>query len=181
MYRTMLTSAGAALALIATVAAAPAQMADAPLVPMTDHYETKIIENDIVEVATAAGTFNTLLAAATAADLVDALKSEGPLTVFAPTDEAFAKLPAGTVETLLKPENKEKLQAVLLYHVVEGKVTAEEVVKLTSAKTLEGDSVDISVKNGKVYVDNAQVIAADVEASNGVIHVIDAVILPSMD
>jgi len=146
-----------------------------------DRYETKIIENDIVEVAAAAGTFNTLLAAATAADLVDALKSDGPLTVFAPTDEAFAKLPAGTVETLLKPENKEKLQAVLLYHVVEGKVTAEEVVKLTSAKTLEGDSIDISVKMGKVYVDNAQVIAADVEASNGVIHVIDAVILPSMD
>ena len=181
MYRTMLTSAGAALALIATVAAAPAQMTDAPTVPVMDRYETKIIENDIVEVAAAAGTFNTLLAAATAADLVDALKSDGPLTVFAPTDEAFAKLPAGTVETLLKPENKEKLQAVLLYHVVEGKVTAEEVVKLTSAKTLEGDSVDISVKNGKVYVDNAQVIAADVEASNGVIHVIDAVILPSMD
>jgi uncharacterized surface protein with fasciclin (FAS1) repeats len=134
-----------------------------------------------VEVATAAGNFNTLLAAATAADLVDALKSDGPLTVFAPTDEAFAKLPAGTVESLLKPENKEKLQAVLLYHVVEGKVTAEQVVKLTSAKTLEGDSVDISVKMGKVYIDNAQVIAADVEASNGVIHVIDAVILPSMD
>jgi len=177
----MLTSAGAALALIATVAAAPAQMTDAPTVPVMDRYETKIIENDIVEVAAAAGTFNTLLAAATAADLVDALKSDGPLTVFAPTDEAFAKLPAGTVETLLKPENKEKLQAVLLYHVVEGKVTAEEVVKLTSAKTLEGDSIDISVKMGKVYVDNAQVIAADVEASNGVIHVIDAVILPSMD
>jgi uncharacterized surface protein with fasciclin (FAS1) repeats len=146
-----------------------------------DHYETKTVENDIVEVAAAAGTFNTLLAAATAADLVDALKSDGPLTVFAPTDEAFDRLPAGTVETLLKPENKEKLQAVLLYHVVEGKVTAEEVVKLTSVKTLEGDSVDISVKMGKVYVDNAQVIAADVEASNGVIHVIDAVILPSMD
>jgi transforming growth factor-beta-induced protein len=181
MYRSMLTSAGATLALIATVAAAPAQMADGPLVPMTDNYETTTTEKDIVEVATAAGTFNTLLAAATAADLVDALKSDGPLTVFAPTDEAFAKLPAGTVETLLKPENKEKLRAVLLYHVVEGKVTAEQVVKLTSAKTLEGDSVDISVKMGKVYIDDAQVIAADVEASNGIIHVIDAVILPSMD
>ena len=181
MYRTILSSAGAALALIATVAPAPAQMADAPLVPVMDHYETKTVENDIVEVAAAAGTFNTLLAAATAADLVDALKSDGPLTVFAPTDEAFDRLPAGTVETLLKPENKERLQAVLLYHVVEGKVTADEVVKLTSTKTLEGDSVDISVKMGKVYVDNAQVIAADVEASNGVIHVIDAVLLPSMD
>jgi uncharacterized surface protein with fasciclin (FAS1) repeats len=112
---------------------------------------------------------------------VDALKAEGPLTVFAPTDDAFAKLPAGTVEMLLKPENKEKLQAVLLYHVVEGGVTSAEVVKLSTAKTLQGDTVDISVKMGKVYIDNAQVIAADVEASNGVIHVIDTVLMPSMD
>ena len=131
--------------------------------------------------AATAGTFNTLIAAAKAADLVDALKGEGPLTVFAPTDEAFAKLPAGTVETLLKPENKDKLQAVLLYHVVQGKVTSDQVVDLTSAKTLQGDTIDISVQMGKVYIDDAQVIAADVEASNGVIHVIDAVILPSMD
>ncbi|MGB5525520.1 MAG: fasciclin domain-containing protein [Gemmatimonadota bacterium] len=144
----------------------------------TDH---KMPAGDIVEVAATAGTFNTLIAAAKAADLVDALKGEGPLTVFAPTDDAFAKLPAGTVETLLKPENKEKLQAVLLYHVVEGKVTSEQVVNLTSAKTLQGDTIDISVKMGKVYIDDAQVIAADVEASNGVVHVIDAVLLPSMD
>ncbi len=136
---------------------------------------------DIVDVAATAGTFNTLIAAAKAADLVDALKGEGPLTVFAPTDEAFAKLPAGTVETLLKPENKDKLQAVLLYHVVQGKVTSDQVVDLTSAKTLQGDTIDISVKMGKVYIDDAQVIAADVEASNGVVHVIDAVLLPSMD
>ena len=162
---------GAALALLVTASVAPAQMTN-------DH---DMPAKDIVEVAAEAGTFNPLIAAAKAADLVDALKGEGPLTVFAPTDDAFAKLPEGTVETLLKPENKDKLQAVLLYHVVEGKVTSDKVVKLTSAKTLQGDTIDISVKMGKVYIDNAQVIAADVEASNGVIHVIDAVILPSMD
>jgi len=175
--------AGAALALIGTVSLAPAQMVALPAIHVspTDHVQAGITDNDIVEVATAAGTFNTLLAAATAADLVDALKSDGPFTVFAPTDEAFAKLPEGTVETLLLPENKDQLRAVLLYHVVEGKVTSEEVVNLTSAPTLQGDSVDISVKMGKVYIDNAEVIAADVEASNGIIHVIDAVILPSAD
>ena len=171
MLSKTIATAGAALALILTATAAPAQMAK-------DHH---MPAKDIVEVAAEAGTFNTLIAAAKAADLVGALKGEGPLTVFAPTDEAFAKLPEGTVETLLKPENKKKLQAVLLYHVVEGKVTSDQVVKLTSAKTLEGDTVDISVKMGKVYIDDAQVIAANVEASNGVIHVIDAVILPSMD
>ena len=165
MFNKMLMTFGVGLSLLVTAPVASAQMA----------------AKDIVEVATEAGTFNTLLAAATAADLVDALKGEGPLTVFAPTDEAFAKLPEGTVETLLKPENKKKLQAVLLYHVVEGKVTSAEVVKLSSAKTLQGDTVDISVKMGKVYINDAQVIGADVEASNGVIHVIDAVLLPSMD
>jgi uncharacterized surface protein with fasciclin (FAS1) repeats len=134
--------------------------------------------DSIVQVASKAGSFGTLLTAAKAAGLVGALEGEGPLTVFAPTDEAFAKLPAGTVETLLKPENKEQLKSILLYHVVEGKVTAEEVVKLTSAKTLEGQSAKIAVKDGKVYVDGAQVIKADVPASNGVIHVIDSVILP---
>lgn len=171
MFSKTLVTFGAALALLGTASVAPAQMAN-------DH---DMPSKDIVEVAVEAGTFNTLIAAAKAADLVDALKGEGPLTVFAPTDDAFAKLPAGTVETLLKPENKDKLQAVLLYHVVEGKVTSDKVVNLTSAKTLQGDMIDISVKMGKVYIDNAQVIAADVEASNGVIHVIDAVILPSMD
>ncbi len=183
MFRSTFTMAGAALALIGTVSLAPAQMVALPAIHVspTDHVQAGITDNDIVEVATAAGTFNTLLAAATAADLVDALKSDGPFTVFAPTDEAFAKLPEGTVETLLLPENKDQLRAVLLYHVVEGKVTSEEVVNLTSAPTLQGDSVDISVKMGKVYIDNAEVIAADVEASNGIIHVIDAVILPSAD
>jgi uncharacterized surface protein with fasciclin (FAS1) repeats len=171
MSSKMLMTLGVGLSLLVSAPVASAQMAN-------DH---DMAAKDIVEVAAEAGTFNTLIAAAKAADLVDALKGEGPLTVFAPTDEAFAKLPEGTVEMLLKPENKAKLQAVLLYHVVEGKVTSAEVVKLSSAKTLEGDTVDISMKMGKVYIDDAQVIAADVEASNGVIHVIDAVLLPSMD
>ena len=171
MFSKTVTTFAAGLALILTAPAVPAQMAD----------HSDMTSKDIVEVAVEAGSFNTLIAAAKAAGLVDALKGDGPLTVFAPTDEAFAKLPAGTVETLLKPENKGKLKAVLLYHVVEGKVTSDQVVKLTSAKTLEGDAIDISVKNGTVYVDEAQVVAADIEASNGVIHVIDAVILPSMD
>jgi uncharacterized surface protein with fasciclin (FAS1) repeats len=169
MFSNMLVTVGVGLSMLATAPIALAQMAK-------DH---DMPEKNIVEVAAEAGTFNTLIAAAKAADLVDALTSEGPLTVFAPTDEAFAKLPEGTVETLLKPENKAKLQAVLLYHVVEGKVTSDEVMKISSAKTLEGDAVDISVKMGKVYIDGAQVIAADVEASNGVIHVIDKVILPT--
>lgn len=135
-------------------------------------------EKDIVDTAVAAGSFKTLAAALQAAGLVDTLKGNGPFTVFAPTDEAFAKLPAGTVEDLLKPENKEKLRAILLYHVVAGKVTAKQVVKLTSAKTANGQSVTIMVQDGKVMVDNATVVKTDVEASNGVIHVIDSVILP---
>ncbi len=171
MFGKTLSAFGFALALLVSTSAATAQMAG--------HQET--MSNDIVDVAAEAGTFNTLIAAAQAADLVDALKGDGPLTVFAPTDDAFAQLPEGTVETLLKPENKEKLQAVLLYHVVAGKIMSDQVVDLTSAESLQGDTIDISVKMGKVYVDDAQVIAADVEASNGVIHVIDAVILPSMD
>ena len=133
---------------------------------------------DIVDTAVGAGKFKTLAAALQAAGLVDTLKGKGPFTVFAPTDEAFAKLPAGTVESLLKPENKEKLIAVLTYHVVAGKVTSEEVVKLTSAKTVQGSEVKISVVEGKVHIDDAIVVAADVAASNGVIHVIDSVLLP---
>jgi len=133
---------------------------------------------DIVDTAVSAGDFNTLVAAVQAADLVDTLKGEGPFTVFAPTDEAFAKLPAGTVEALLKPENKEKLQAILLYHVVPGKVMAAEVVGMNSAKTAGGQSVSISQKDGGVYVDNAEVIKTDIVCSNGVIHVIDTVIMP---
>ncbi len=130
---------------------------------------------DIVDTAVAAGNFNTLVAAVKAAGLVDALKGDGPFTVFAPTDEAFAKLPAGTVEALL--QDKDKLAAILTYHVVSGKVMAADVVNLTSAKTLQGSSITIDTTNG-VMVDNAKVIATDIETSNGVIHVIDTVILP---
>ncbi|HXG35198.1 MAG TPA: fasciclin domain-containing protein [Bryobacteraceae bacterium] len=133
---------------------------------------------DIVSTAVAAGQFKTLAKALEAAGLVDALKGPGPYTVFAPTDEAFAKLPAGTLEDLLKPENKEKLRGVLTYHVVSGKVMSSQVVKLRSAKTLNGQSVSIRTRDGKVFVDNATVVKPDIETSNGVIHVIDAVILP---
>src|SRR4026209_2049827 len=133
---------------------------------------------DIVDTAVAAGNFKTLAAALQAAGLVDTLKGPGPFTVFAPTDEAFAKLPAGTVEDLLKPENKEKLAAILTYHVVSGKVMAADVMKLNSAKTVNGKSVNITDRNGAVMADNAKVVQADIACSNGVTHVIDSVILP---
>lgn len=138
----------------------------------------KKAKSDIVDVAVANGSFNTLAAALKAADLVGVLKGEGPFTVFAPTDEAFAKLPAGTVEELLKPENKEKLQAVLTYHVVAGKVAAADVVKLSSATTVNGADVSISVDGGNVGINDSTVVMADVMASNGIIHVVDTVLLP---
>jgi len=134
---------------------------------------------DIVDTAVAAGNFKTLAAALTAAGLVDTLKGKGPFTVFAPTDEAFAKLPKGTVENLLKPENKQKLVQILTYHVVPGKVLAADVVKLSAAKTVEGSEAKIRVSDGKVMVDDATVVATDIKAKNGVIHVIDSVILPN--
>ncbi|HBO43192.1 MAG TPA: beta-Ig-H3/fasciclin [Planctomycetaceae bacterium] len=137
-----------------------------------------IIPKDIVDTAVEAGSFKTLAAALKAADLVKTLKGKGPFTVFAPTDEAFSKLPKGTVEDLLKPENKEKLAGILAYHVVPGKVMAADVVKLTKAKTVQGAEVTITVKGGKVKVDNANVVKTDIQTSNGVIHVIDAVMLP---
>lgn len=133
---------------------------------------------DIVAVAEGAGSFKTLVAALKAADLVDTLKGDGPFTVFAPTDEAFAKLPAGTVDDLLKPENKEKLKAVLTYHVVSGKVMASDAAKLTSAKTVQGQELTISATDGSVKINDATVSKADIGASNGVIHVIDTVVLP---
>jgi uncharacterized surface protein with fasciclin (FAS1) repeats len=133
---------------------------------------------DIVDTAVAAGSFKTLAKALTAAGLVDTLKGAGPFTVFAPTDEAFAKLPAGTLDSLLKPENKAKLQRILTYHVVAGRVTAADVTKLTSAKAVSNDTLKIATSNGGVSVDNAHVVKADVTASNGVIHVIDTVLLP---
>ena len=134
---------------------------------------------DIVETAVSAGSFKTLATALAAADLVTTLKGTGPFTVFAPTDEAFARLPAGTLESLLKPENKAKLRRILTYHVVSGKVMASDVVKLRSAKAVSGDTVKIGSGNGGVTVDQANVVKADIAASNGVIHVIDAVILPN--
>ena len=135
-------------------------------------------DKDIVDTAVAAGKFNTLAAALSAAGLVDTLKGAGPFTVFAPTDDAFAKLPAGTVENLLKPENKEKLRSVLTYHVVPGKVMARDAAKLNSAKTAQGGTVKIKTMDGSVMINNAHVIKADIAASNGVIHVIDTVMLP---
>jgi len=135
-------------------------------------------EKDIVDTAVAAGQFKTLASALQAAGLVDTLKGDGPFTVFAPTDEAFAKLPKGTVENLLKPENKDQLVAILTYHVVPGKVQAADVVKMDEAKTVNGEMVDIEVKGDTAMVNDAKVTKTDIAASNGVIHVIDTVILP---
>jgi transforming growth factor-beta-induced protein len=134
-------------------------------------------QKDIVETAVEAGSFKTLAAALQAGGLVEALKSEGPFTVFAPTDEAFARLPEGAVANLLKPENKDQLVAVLKYHVVEGKVTADQVSKLKGAKTLNGQQVRIDTSKG-VRINESNVVKADIQASNGVIHVIDRVLLP---
>jgi uncharacterized surface protein with fasciclin (FAS1) repeats len=151
-----------ALAAAATVALAPAAQA-----------QTK----DIVETAVAAGSFNTLAAALKAAGLVETLKGKGPFTVFAPTDEAFKKLPAGTVESLLKPENKAKLTAILTYHVVAGKVLAKDV-KPGKVKTVNGANAEVMAHGNMLMINNAGIVKTDVQASNGVIHVIDAVILP---
>ena len=138
----------------------------------------KAEEKTIVETAVGAEDFSTLVAAVKAAGLVDVLSGEGPFTVFAPTKEAFAKLPEGTVESLLKPENKDQLIAILKYHVVPGKVMAADVVKLTEAETAQGQKISITVDGSTVKVDNATVIKTDIGCSNGVIHVIDSVILP---
>ena len=135
--------------------------------------------NDIVATAVGAGSFTTLAKALTAADLVGTLKGAGPFTVFAPTDEAFAKLPAGTLENLLKPENKAQLRRILTYHVVSGKVMAADVVKLRSATAVSGDTVSITVMGSGVTVNSAKVVKTDIAASNGVIHVIDTVLIPS--
>jgi uncharacterized surface protein with fasciclin (FAS1) repeats len=135
-------------------------------------------KKDIVDTAVAAGKFKTLAAALKAADLVDTLKGDGPFTVFAPSDEAFAKLPKGTVEGLLKPENKEKLADILKYHVVPSKAMAKDVAGMKSAKTVNGKKLKLKVEGEKVMVDESTVTKADIEASNGVIHVIDAVLMP---
>ena len=151
---------------------------DTVLLPPAD--DAMMEQKDIVDTAIADGRFTTLVAAVEAAGLVDTLKGAGPFTVFAPTDDAFAKLPAGTLDDLLKPENKQKLTDILLYHVVSGKVMAADVVNLTNAPTVLGQDIQITVKDGKVFLNGTiQVIITDIETSNGVIHVIDAVLLPS--
>jgi transforming growth factor-beta-induced protein len=142
------------------------------------HKVKKAKPADIVQTAIAAGSFKTLVSALQAAGLTETLQGKGPFTVFAPTDEAFAKLPKGTLEDLLKPENKAKLTAILTYHVVPGKVMAADVIKLKSAKTVEGQDVTVTVVEGKVMIDAAHVTKTDILASNGVIHVIDAVLMP---
>jgi uncharacterized surface protein with fasciclin (FAS1) repeats len=136
------------------------------------------MKKDIVDVAAENGSFNTLVAAIKAAGLVDTLKGEGPFTVFAPTDEAFAKLPEGTLEMLLEPENKDKLASILTYHVVSGKVMSTDVVKIDSATSVQGQMLMVEVADENVMINNAKVIMADVKASNGVIHVIDTVLMP---
>ncbi|MEG3759199.1 fasciclin domain-containing protein [Pseudoalteromonas carrageenovora] len=140
-----------------------------------DHHGMK---KDVVEVAVENGSFTTLVAAVKAAGLVETLQGTGPFTIFAPTDAAFSKLPEGTVEMLLKPENKDKLTAVLTYHVVSAKVMAADVMKVDSAKTLQGQSVMVKADSMGVMINDAKVVKADVKASNGVIHVIDTVLMP---
>ena len=166
MTRAILATAAVSLALVGGIASA------------SNHGSHAANSSDIVDTAVAAGAFQTLVAAVQAAGLVDTLKGDGPFTVFAPTDEAFAALPEGTVESLLLPENREQLVAILTYHVVAGKVTAADVVNVSSAETVNGASISVTVDNGTVKIDDATVIQADIMASNGVIHVIDQVILP---
>ena len=156
-------SAGALAALVLTAAAPPVARAEG---------------RDIVGTAAAAGSFKTLAQALESADLVGTLEGEGPFTVFAPTDEAFAKLPAGTLENLLEPENRDKLRRVLTYHVVPGRVMASDVARRRSMNAVNGDSLTVSATGGVVRVGDARVVKADIPASNGVIHVIDTVILP---
>ena len=141
-----------------------------------DHHKSKSSKKDIVTIAVDAGNFKTLATALNETGLVEALQGDGPFTVFAPTDDAFAKLPAGTVEALLK--DKETLKKILLYHVVAGKVISKEVVNLKTAETLAGKNINIKVKDGSVMINDSKVTGADIMASNGVIHVIDTVLIP---
>lgn len=140
--------------------------------------ETGQKTQNIVETASSAGNFETLCTAVKTAELVETLQGEGPFTVFAPTDDAFAKLPSGTIEDLLKPENKEKLVSILTYHVVPGKVMASEVTQMSEAETVNGQSISVRIEGDSVMVDSAKVVETDIECSNGIIHVIDSVILP---
>jgi uncharacterized surface protein with fasciclin (FAS1) repeats len=149
-----------------------------PALVFAGSYGKKAMKMDIVDTAVSAGSFTTLVTALKAADLDGVLRQDGPYTVFAPTDAAFAKVPAETLNELLKPENKEKLQAILTYHVVPGRFGAKDVVGMSDAKTANGQAFSITASDGKVMVDNAQVIKTDVMAANGIIHVIDTVIMP---
>ena len=142
------------------------------------HADNHGMKKDIVDTAAGAGQFETLVAAVKAADLVDTLKGEGPFTVFAPTDEAFGALPEGTVASLLEPENQEQLQSILTYHVVPGKIMAEDAMAADSATTVQGQDITITTMDGSVMINDATVVQADIEASNGVIHVIDSVLMP---
>ncbi len=162
------------LRVIATATLASLMMAFGPSATTTLQAQSR----DIVDTAVAAGSFTTLAKALTAADLVGTLKGPGPFTVFAPTDEAFAKLPAGTLATLLKPENKAQLRRILTYHVVAGKVMAADVVKMRSGTAVSGDAFAVAVHDGSVTVGKAGVVKTDIAASNGVIHVIDTVMMP---
>ncbi len=168
----------AAFALAACATPATPAPTQVPPTPAPTATEAPMEASDIVDTAIADGRFTTLVAALQAAELVDALKAEGPFTVFAPTDDAFAALPEGTLDSLLLPENKQTLTDILLYHVVEGKVMAADVTGLKSATTLLGKDVTVKVDMGNVYINDAKVIITDIETSNGVIHVVDAVILP---
>lgn len=166
-----------ALIIAAAAMMLPATQATAFPTNSPKHSESTITQSDIVDTAVAAGSFNTLVAAVKAAGLVDTLKSAGPFTVFAPTDAAFAALPAGTVESLLKPENKDKLVAILTYHVVAGNVASTDLRDGMMPATVNGSTITVNLKNG-VKINNATVTAADIKTSNGVIHVIDTVLLP---
>jgi transforming growth factor-beta-induced protein len=163
---------------LAMPAAAQCESASAAPAVMTVSMQTPAAAGNIVEVATEAGSFKTLLAAAKAAGLVETLSGEGPFTVFAPTDAAFARLPEGTVENLLKPENKETLKTILLYHVVKGEAMAKDVVSRKQWDTVSGQRIDIKTSDAGAWVDKAKIIKTDIDASNGVIHVIDTVIMP---
>ena len=174
----MLTTIAASILLASLPLGASAAQAPAAPAKGTNAAGQAAAPATIVETAIAAGSFKTLVAAVQAAGLVETLNGKGPFTVFAPTDEAFAKLPAGTLETLLKPENKAKLAAILTYHVVPGTVKAADVVKVKNATTVNGQRVDVKVDGSKVQIDGANVVKTDVACSNGVIHVIDTVILP---
>jgi uncharacterized surface protein with fasciclin (FAS1) repeats len=179
MKLAMYTLTLAALAAL-TQPAQAGKCAKSQVAQVQRHYVAAEAEKSKTIVETAAGIedFSTLVAAVKAGGLVETLSGKGPFTVFAPTNEAFAKLPKGTVEDLLKPENKEKLVAILTYHVVPGKVMAGDVVKVKEAKTVQGDKVKVTVKDDEVMIDKAKVVKTDVECSNGVVHVIDSVLLP---